>query len=73
MRDGRHDAPSLQHLPGPERDDHGAAEASVELVESYRRLADVFHDIFSKQCRRPVRPGDRRPLPPRARSACRGL
>ena len=33
----------------PARDDDGGTAASLALVESYRRLADVFHDVLSEQ------------------------
>ena len=53
MRDGRHRDPSLQHLTRagrrPARDDDARNAASLALVESYRRLADVFHDVLSEQ------------------------
>ena len=33
----------------PARGDDGDSAASLALVESYRRLADVFHDVLSEQ------------------------
>jgi diguanylate cyclase (GGDEF)-like protein len=35
--------------PGPERDGGPAPTGSRPLVQSYRRLADVFHEILSEQ------------------------
>ena len=33
----------------PAREDDGGSAASLALVDSYRRLADVFHDVLSEQ------------------------